>query len=65
MASSGGKRLLAAHDLEHARMRHADALRDGAEAHALRVGLPNGNAPSLLGLGAFAGEAAELASGSF
>lgn len=40
-----------ADDLQHARVRDADALRDGTKAHSFGVGLTYANAPSLVGLG--------------
>lgn len=62
MASNGGK-LRLAHDLQHAGMRHANTLRDGAKTHALGVRRTNGNAPSLFGLGTFAGKTAKVSGG--
>ena len=48
-------RLLAAHDLQHAGVRDASLLRHGSQALSVRDGLPNGDAPLLLGSGASTG----------
>lgn len=46
---------LLADDLQDAGMRHASLLRHGSQALTVRNGLPNGNAPLLLGSGASTG----------